>query len=246
MNTSENWIESTIYPPDLEPQAWTTNSYKFHGHDIKLTLPTLPDRLLDDPAVQRESYKSDYVPYWAYVWPSSLLVAEEVLGRSWTTKMHAIEIGCGLGLAGLAALAGGMHVTFTDYSPAALTLASHNARQNGFEEFDVKKLDWHDPPKIRFDLVLGADVLYEQRCLEEVLGVLDSVLDRSGEALIGDPNRSVANAFPSLAQSRGYTVYSLPQTAISANGLRLKGRLFQIQCDRVKNDRTTLARPNWF
>lgn len=47
-------------------------------------------------------------PYWCDVWPSALLMAEELFARpELVAGKRVCEIGCGLGLAGLAAAASG-------------------------------------------------------------------------------------------------------------------------------------------
>ena len=58
-----------------------------------------------------------------------------------------MEVGCGLGLPGVAALARGLRVTFSDYDPAALEFAARNARLNQLENFCLLRLDWHAPPE---------------------------------------------------------------------------------------------------
>ena len=66
------------------------------------------------------------MPYWAYLWPGAYLLAEAVVREPWPEPvdgrilLEALEIGCGLGLAGLAALARGLRVQFTDYDQAPL------------------------------------------------------------------------------------------------------------------------------
>ena len=228
MSTKSLWIESSIGPPDHSSDDWLIQCYQFGGHTIRLVQPRNPDRLLDDPMVQRQSCANDYMPYWAYVWPGALLLAEHVLGQTWREGSRAIEIGCGLGLAGVAALMAGLQVVFTDYSPAALALASHNAHLNGFDRFETKYLDWQDPARESFDLVLGADVLYESRCLSDVLRVLDRMLGPKGIALLSDPGRATADPFPELARQHTYAVLSEPTTALSPSGKRQTGRIFRV------------------
>src|SRR5262245_5390612 len=123
MDRDRPWIESALTPPSEDPNAWVTSSYRCGNRDLLLAQPRDPDRLLDDPTVLEASKSTDYMPYWAYLWPGAILLADEVMGQEWREGVEVLEIGCGLGLAGLAALARGSHVTFSDYSPAALELA---------------------------------------------------------------------------------------------------------------------------
>ena len=88
--------------------------------------------------------------------------------------MPALEIGCGLGLAGLVALGRGWHVTFTDYDEGALEFVRRSAAVNGFEPatYATRRLDWRDPPDQQFPVILGADVLYECRLVPLVANLL--------------------------------------------------------------------------
>ena len=228
MNATSLWIETCIGPPNESPEDWMIERYQFGSHMIRLVQPRYPDRLLDDPTVQRASGESDYMPYWAYVWPGALLLAEHVSHQTWPDGTRALEIGCGLGLACLAALAAGLRVTFSDYSPAALELAAHNACLNGLHHFETKFLDWQNPVRETYDVVLGADVLYESRCLGDVLRVLDRTLAPSGIALLSDPGRAVADPFPDLAKGRGFAGECEPITARSPVGKVLNGRVFRL------------------
>lgn len=222
------WIERTIGLPSESPDDWVTVPYRFAGHKILLARPREPDRLLDDPSVQQASKTSDYMPYWAYLWPGAMLLAERVLSGTWSPGTRAIEIGCGLGLAGLAALRAGLRVTFSDYSPAAIALASHNARLNGCDQFTTRIVDWQQPPHEQFDVVLGADVLYERRCLPDVLRVLDAMLATNGEALLSDPERVVADEFETRAREQGYAVHREPAETRVEMGRVIRGRIFRV------------------
>jgi 2-polyprenyl-3-methyl-5-hydroxy-6-metoxy-1,4-benzoquinol methylase len=158
-----------------------------------------------------------------------VLLAERVLAESWPPGTEAIEIGCGLGLAGLAALRAGMRVAFSDYSPAALELAAHNARLNGFDQFQTRRIDWQTPPIAEYPVVLGADVLYEQRCVSDVLRMLEHVLAPTGVALLADPNRATADPFTSSATAAGFDVECEPAICTFEGSRQITGRIFRVR-----------------
>ena len=56
------------------------------------------------------------MPYWADLWPAARMLAKAIVRERWPAGLHALEIGCGLGLPGIAALAMGLHA-----SPSATT-----------------------------------------------------------------------------------------------------------------------------
>src|SRR5215468_5581467 len=85
------------------------------GRTFLIERPAESDRLLDHPAVRAAFAVDEYLPYWADLWPAARMLAKAVLRTPWTPGLHALEVGCGLGLPGIAALAQGLRVTFSDY-----------------------------------------------------------------------------------------------------------------------------------
>src|SRR5258707_5285053 len=73
-----------------------------------------------------------YMPYWVDLWPAARMLAKWLVKQAWPEGLRALEVGCGLGLPGVAALSMGLHVTFSDCDAAALGFAAKNARLNGF------------------------------------------------------------------------------------------------------------------
>src|SRR5262249_9707046 len=116
------------------------------GRTFLIERPGESDRLLDDPAVHAAFERDEYMPYWADLWPAAPMLAKVILHEPWTPGSVALELGCGLGLPGIVALACGLKVTFSDYDPCALHFAERNARLNGLEDFHPLQLDWRPPP----------------------------------------------------------------------------------------------------
>ena len=107
--------------------------FQFGGRAIRMVRPADPDRLLDESKVHDWNRRDDYMPYWAYLWPAAYLLAEAVVREDWPKTVEALEIGCGLGLAGLTGLACGLRVQFSDYDPAPLEFVTRSAAENGFD-----------------------------------------------------------------------------------------------------------------
>lgn len=102
------------------PGGWTSQTINLGPRSIQLTLPAVPDDFLDDPNVLKASRESDYMPYWAYLWPASTAMARLILSESWPEGTRALEIGCGVGLTGVAGLAAGLDLTFSDYDSTSV------------------------------------------------------------------------------------------------------------------------------
>ncbi len=181
--------------------------FEIGGKTLKITAPADPDVLLDDPEAEKRYAADQSLPYWPVIWPSSLMLAGQIItsGHSDTNPPpRVLEIGCGLGIAGVAAGMMGSHVTFTDYDSDALLFAGHNARSNGLADYSVRILDWRSPATDLFNWIIASDVLYERRLHEILINVMDNMLAPDGEVWMTDPQRTAAADFPLLAASRGY------------------------------------------
>lgn len=197
---------------------------------LRLVRPDDPDRLLDRPEVVAWNASDDYMPYWAYLWPASILLAGEVMARPWPDPPEALELGCGLGVPGLAALARGLRVRFTDMDPSALDFVARSAAANGFDpaRYSTGVLDWRSPPPQRYALILGADLTYERRLLPLVASALAALLDPEGLALVADPGREAAREFPRILAAAGLAATLRPAEADSDELGPIRGTIYEI------------------
>jgi len=152
--------------------------------------PPSADELIDEEAFDAD----EFLPYWAELWPSGVDLARHVAGLD-LAGAHVVELGAGLGLPSLAAALGGADVLATDWADDAVRLLRENAARNGIA-LRVERIRWDDPePLLReapWDLVLCADVLYEQRNAEQLLDLLPRL---GGEVLMAEPGRPFARSF---------------------------------------------------
>jgi predicted nicotinamide N-methyase len=163
------------------------------GEPISLLRPRDSDELLAEEAFEQE----ELLPYWAELWPSSVALAKQVGARA-LRGARTLELGCGLGLASIAAARAGGRVLATDWSPEALRFATDNAARNGVQ-LETMLVDWSAPDAIvergPWQLVIGSDVLYESRNVDQMLELLPRLVDRSGEIWIADPGRLTSMDF---------------------------------------------------
>src|SRR5579883_3037285 len=116
-----------VTPPDaLGPIV--REKVVIHGHTFLITRPDESDKLIDHPAIRAAFEADEYLPYWTDLWPAARMLAKMVLQEPLTPGTEALEIGCGLGLPGVAALARGLKVIFSDCDATALQFAADNAR----------------------------------------------------------------------------------------------------------------------
>jgi len=206
------------------------------GLTVLLDRPTGSDMLFDHPAV-RAAYAADaYMPYWADLWPAARMLAKAVLKEPWelyqkppSGKLNVLEVACGLGLAGIVALHRGLRVTFSDIDELAVHFAAANARLNGFKDFATAAVDLRSPPTdVKYDVILGSDLLYEPRLVDPVIAFIQTLLALGGVCFIADPDRESAKPFRWTAESAGLRVESFFARAGEPGGERTKGTIYRI------------------
>jgi predicted nicotinamide N-methyase len=187
------------------------------------------DRLLDHPSVRSAFAADEYMPYWADLWPASRMLAKAILREKWVPGMRALEIGCGLGLPGIAALAMGLHVTFSDYDATALRFAADNARANGLNHFDTLQIDWRYPPdNLRFPILLASDLIYEMRNVAPLVALIQKMLEPGGVCLLTDQDRVPSHVLRDTLTAEGLPFTTKIMRAGEPGGRRLKGTLYRI------------------
>lgn len=196
---------------------------------FRITLPSSIDSLLDHPATHAAFNQDEYMPYWAELWPSAIMLGQKLAQQSWPNNMRVLEIGCGLGVSGLVALALGMDVIFSDYDAAALEFATRNARVNGFERFQTLLLDWRHPPgHLTVPLVLAADVIYETRNIAPLLRLLKAVLSDAGECWLADPDRPQKKEFQIALREEGFAFEAMPTVLDRPHKPVVEGTVYRV------------------
>lgn len=166
---------------------WVEEVVPLRDHVLSVMRPRDSDAL----ATEEAYVVNEFLPYWAELWSSGRALAETVAARA-LRGATVLEVGCGLALPSFAAALAGGRVTASDWSSDALEAASWNAERNGLS-IDTVPLDWFDPADIGyFDLVLAADVLYEDRNVNALLGLLPSL---GREVWLADAGRATAARF---------------------------------------------------
>jgi ETFB lysine methyltransferase len=183
----------------------------------------------DDLIREEDFVKDERLPYWADVWPSSLILAGKLLGLKGRGKT-ALELGCGVGLSTLAATTAGYDVLSTDYYEDALDVTRANVFRNLGKLARTRLVDWrHLPDDLgRFDLVFASDVLYEKEYAELLPVILDRVLVPGGIALIADPGRVAAPVFVEACAMHGLVVRQKETRPFEAGEIKQKIDLYEI------------------
>ena len=181
--------------------------------DRRFTMAVVRDSYALMDAIAPEAFAAnERLPYWADLWTASIELARWCLTDPSVPGATVLEIGCGVGLVGIAAARAGARVHMTDVDPEALRFARYNALRNlpasaMGSALSLGVLDWDRPGGIEpVDLVLGGDVIYERSVFDRLLGLFDSSLRPGGTAVLTDPDRKIGRAFLERAAERGYDV----------------------------------------
>jgi predicted nicotinamide N-methyase len=168
----------------------TPERIELAGRELVVLRPRSADELIDEQAFDED----EFLPYWAELWPSGLALAHVVAGLD-VAGTRVLELGAGLGLPSLAAAIRGADVLATDWAEDAVALLRENAARNEIA-LTVERVRWDDPASLLsgapWDLVLCADVLYEQRNAEQLRELLPRL---GGDVLIAEPGRPFAASF---------------------------------------------------
>lgn len=196
-----------------------------------LDRPSESDRMLNHPQVMETFAFDEYIPYWADLWPAARMLAKWIFRQpAWPGGLQALEIGCGLGLPGIVALSRGVRVTFSDYDATALDYAANNARLNGFSDFDTLQIDWRYPPRERkYPLLLAADLIYEARNVEPLVGLIRDLLAPTGVCLLTDQDRVSSHILKQQLEREGLPFTTSVMRAGEPGGHRVKGTIYRIR-----------------
>jgi predicted nicotinamide N-methyase len=156
-----------------------TSQVDVHGEEFSIVHPRDAESLIDEAAFNRD----ERLPYWADLWPSAIALARAVRALAGEGRT-LLELGCGVGLVAAAALKAGFDVTASDYYDEALAFARLNGARNALREPKTMVLDWrHLPTAIpAYDIVVGADVLYERAYGSVVARAIATTLTERGRA----------------------------------------------------------------
>lgn len=244
---SSNFDDVGPYGPRLTPPSAIRQIkeevWRHQGFELHLKRPANTDQLLDLPEIHYAFAQDEYLPYWPEIWPAARMLAQYLAeGKDWDRwakppegHPEGIELGCGLGLPGLVALARGLPLTFTDYDGLALEYAMANAELNRLNGAKAFFLDWRKPPSDRtYSLILGSDLLYEPGKVQPLAQIIQHLLAPGGIALISDPDRGPAKRLASELFLVGLVCEPISVTLRESPDKEIAGTIYRIERSSAK------------
>ncbi len=134
--------------------------------DISLSLLQIQnlEEYIDSLADKVKEGERLELPFWAKLWPTSLLLSYYIMKLPVRNHGILLEIGAGFGLCGLVAAKKGHRVIISDIDEDALLFAKINVLKNNLQDScRVERLDF-TKDKIDEDIfyIVGSEVLYRQ------------------------------------------------------------------------------------
>ena len=156
-------------------------------------------------------------PLFGLLWPSGQMLAER-LSRRTVGSERILEVGCGLGLASLVAHRRGANITASDHHPLAGEFMAHNAALNTLAPLPYRHGDWAATQHLhalgsledqtlvngRYDLIIGADLLYDRDASSQLAPFIASHASAVSEVWIIDPDRGNRGAFHRGMEAAGF------------------------------------------
>ena len=193
------------------------------GRPMPFTRVKDPDAVLDAVCQQEtdrqrgiQPKRTLRMPYWAAVWESAVALAGYLAERDRREPLAGrpvLDLGCGMGMAGAAMALLNARVTLADIETACLLFARLNTLP-WQDHCRVTRCDWQrDDLGERYEVIVGADVLYETEQWPFVESFLRRHLLPGGVSIIGEPGRPKAEAFPDWLRGHGWQLESSRATA---------------------------------
>jgi 2-polyprenyl-3-methyl-5-hydroxy-6-metoxy-1,4-benzoquinol methylase len=131
-----------------------------------------------------------------------VLAGMDLAGKS------VLELGGGIGTAAMVAAMRGAHAMSTDWYPAAVEFSRWNATHLGLD-MEAIVVDWRSPPdelmdRGPWDLVVGADILYEGRNGTSLGALIPRLVGPESQVIIADPRRPDARPFVDAMAAAGW------------------------------------------
>ncbi|WP_319408936.1 methyltransferase [uncultured Desulfosarcina sp.] len=189
-----------------------TTPVTINGQTLRLFTPASIDRFINPDDVM------DNFPLWAKIWDASAVLASYLVSPPPNPMKTMLEIGCGLGMVGIAAAKAGHRITMTELNPDALNFARANAMANGCPEVAIERLDWNAPElEERFDMIVGSETVYKTENIDGLDALFDRYLNPGGTIILAEGVRRTGVEFWERMRLR-YDVKVRRQTLRSDQG----------------------------
>lgn len=220
-----------LLPAWTEPPQWQDGRLRLElgGRVFQLTRQDDMEALWD--GIGEASFGEDErMPYWAELWPASLLLTAWLLGHAEVLAgKRCLDLGCGMGLSSMAGAAAGATVVAADYEELALAHTAVNAAANALPVLPLA-MDWRHPCLREgcFDIIWGSDILYESRFYAPLVRLFRTLPAPGGRIWLADPRREVSRPVWKRLAADGFRVARLHEEVVPFSTYRMTVNLYEI------------------
>lgn len=199
----------------LDRYSMTTLTYKVGEIEIELYQTSSLDSIVE--GMTEEDFGPDErFPYFLTTWDSGLELARYLIEEPQAVSLpgkKVLELGSGTGISGIFAAKLGAEVTFSDYEEESLKLCESNGRLNNIDNFHLLTADWRNFPTLdsQPDLVIGSDLLYEERQCRPLFETVASFIKEGIEFYLSDPGRDYIDKFLELCRNSNFQVDTMKE-----------------------------------
>jgi predicted nicotinamide N-methyase len=199
-------FDADCTPSLREIAGYPATLIQFEHASVRIALYQVArlEDLVDREVLLREDVVPE-PPYWAHLWIGARALARSLAEAGGLSGKVVLDLGCGLGLPGLVAAALGAEAWLVDREAAALEFVRASARRNRLERTHCVDLDFvHGALGRSFDVILGAELVYDPRSYGPLCDFLEGHLAPHGVIHITDAFRSDAETFFAELRRRGF------------------------------------------
>ena len=162
----------------------------------------------NENALLDSAHELEHFPFGLLLWEAAVGLAHYLTARPEIVAGRSVlELGAGVGVAGIVAQSVNGRVCQTDHQKPALELARRNAEQNGITGIEQFLADWRSWSHCKlYDVIIGADITYERAMhfyLEEIFA---RNLAPGGAVLLSDPGRPQSLEFAARLENKGWHI----------------------------------------
>lgn len=182
-------------------------TFEFKTHDIHVR--SLRDKQeFSDPLGEASAMgiSSAQWSLFGVVWESAQILTQAMESFDIQGK-RILEVGCGIALSSLLLNARHADITATDHHPESGNFLIENVKLNNGNKIPFLRTSWgelHDGLG-KFDVIIGADLLYEKQHIELLSNFINRHAHQHCEILLVDPGRGNHAAFSKRMIDLGYT-----------------------------------------
>ena len=187
------------------------------------------DEYLEKLADKNSSTDPLELPFWAKIWPASILMSYSLDQLSEDAPQKTVlEIGAGVGLCGLYSAALGFRTTITDNNADALLFSKINALKNNLEDrIEVCHADIKDSSlENSFDYILGSEILYIEKLNQPLIEFISGHLKPGGRVILSADYKRQSNKFFQLAAE----LFDIQQKTIGYKEANSEGKQEKFLC----------------